>query len=459
MVQTDIIVIGAGPGGYVAAIRAAQLGYKVTLIDKRLTAGGTCLNVGCIPSKALLSSSLKVHELEHGLDQHGIKVSNVSFDLEKIIARKNKIVDDLTKGIGFLLKKNQISFINGHAQLLDSKRVQVATDIYEATTAVLLALGSIPTVPGFIKADEEKILTSTGALDMTQVPKTLAVMGGGYIGLELGSVWARLGAKVTVIEALPTIAGAMDKDMSKALLKSLEKQGIDFKLNHKILEVVNEKEGVLLKLEGELKELKVDKLLVCVGRRPATKDQNLEALGIKLDEHNLISVNENYETSLKGVYAIGDCTTGPMLAHKASEEGVVWAERLKGQKSHFNKDVIPAVIYTHPEVASVGKTQQELEAAGVSFKVGTFPFSADSRSRTVGQTEGFVKIVAHSTSDLLLGVHIFHEQAGSLISEAATVMEFGGSSEDLARVCHAHPTFSEALKEAALNTFSKCIHL
>ena len=459
MTQSDVIIIGAGPGGYVAAIRAAQLGFTVTIIDKRMTAGGTCLNVGCIPSKAMLASSLKYQELSQDLNEHGIEVANVSVDVEKILNRKNKIVDDLTKGISFLFKKNNITFVQGEAKLVDAQTVQVGETIYNSSRAILLAFGSIPAVPGFITVDEEKVLTSTGALNLSKAPKSLAVMGGGYIGLELGSVWARLGTKVTIIEALPTIVANMDKDMSKALVKSLEKQGLEFKLNHKILEVLTQKESVLLKLEGELKELEVEKLLVCVGRKPATKGLGLEELGISVEANGLISVSENYETSLRGVYAIGDCTKGPMLAHKASEEGVVWAERLHGQKSHMNKSVIPAVIYTHPEVASVGKTEQELQKEGVAYKIGTFPFTADSRSRTVGQTEGFVKILAHSTSDQLLGVHIIHEQAGSLISEAAVVMEFGGSSEDMARVCHAHPTFSEALKEAALNTFSKCVHL
>ena len=468
--NTDVIIIGAGPGGYVAAIRAAQLGLKVIIVDKRIQAGGTCLIVGCIPSKALLYSSHKFFEARNHLKEHGILADNVRLDLKVMLARKDGIVDELTRGIGYLFRKYGIKFANGRASLVAARHVQVVTEQGKVhnyyAEHIILATGSESiSLPDF-EIDEKRILTSTGALSLSKVPKNLVVIGGGYIGLEMASVWSRLGSSVTVIEAGDRIVPTMDSEIGQALYKELLKQDILFRLTRRVTKVIkNEKTLTLHVVPANQSSDKIPEIMECsavllaVGRRPNTQGLGLENANIEMTSQGRIVVNRHYQTSCPGVYAIGDIIHGPMLAHKAMEEGVAVAEYITGQLAHVNYGIIPAVIYTLPEVAAVGKTEDDLKEKGMAYKVGKFPFSATSRAKTVGETRGFVKILTNARSDEVLGVHIIGDAAGSMIAEAAMAMEFGASAEDIARSCHAHPTFSEAIKEAAWAAFDKPLHL
>lgn len=462
----DLIVIGAGPGGYVAAIRAAQLGLRTACIDKRDTLGGTCLNVGCIPSKALLHSSEKFEEAQGHLTEHGVKVGKVELDLDTLMARKEKVVEDLTKGIDFLFKKNKVTGITGSARIAKQGEVVVSADGKDATyTAenILIATGSgvIP-LPG-VEIDEERIVSSAGGLALTNVPKHLVVVGGGYIGLELGSVWRRLGSKVTVVEFLDAIVPNMDGEVGKAMHKTLEKQGMVFKLGTKVTAAKPTKTKVALTVEpaagGDAETINCDVVLVSIGRTPYTANLGLEDVGVEMDSHGAIQVDGNFKTNVDGIYAIGDVIPGPMLAHKAEEEGVACVERLAGQATHINYEAVPSVVYTRPEAASVGKTEDQLENAGIAYNKGSFPFMGNSRARANGYTEGFVKILADAETDEVLGVHIIGPDAGTMIAELALAMEFGASSEDIARTCHAHPTLNEAVKEAALAVEGAPIHV
>lgn len=459
--KIDLIVIGAGPGGYVAAIRAAQLGLSVLCVEKRKTLGGTCLNVGCIPSKALLYSSQKYEEAGHLLADHGVKIEKLSLDLKKMMERKEKVVEQLTGGIDYLFKKNKVQHAVGEAHILSAEEVKVNGETWK-TKNILIATGSeSATLPG-IKIDEKKIVSSTGGLSLDHVPEKLVVIGGGYIGLEMGSVWNRLGSKVTVVEFMDRLVPAMDHEMGAALMKALTKQGMDFKLSTKVTGTKEDKNKLTLSLEdasGSKETLEADTVLVATGRKPYTQGLGLEKIGVALNEKGFIVVNERYETSVSGVYAIGDVIPGPMLAHKAEEEGIAAVEIIAGQAGHVNYGAIPAVIYTHPEVASVGKTEEELKAEERSYKVGKFPFLANSRAKAVGDTEGFVKILADALTDQVLGVHIIGPDAGTLIAEAVLGMEFSASAEDIARTCHAHPTLNEAVKEAAMAVDGRAIHI
>ncbi|MDE2164735.1 MAG: dihydrolipoyl dehydrogenase [Alphaproteobacteria bacterium] len=464
----DVIVVGAGPGGYVAAIRAAQLGMTVACVDKRDAPGGTCLNIGCIPSKALLQSSERFAAAQHELAAHGVRVADVTLDLKTMLARKDKVVSDNTHGVEFLFRKNKVEYVKGTARLGARDRVAVALNAggrreLAAKKAIILATGSdSASLPG-IAIDERRIVSSTGALALSAVPKHLVVVGGGYIGLEMGSVWRRLGAEVTVVEFLDRITPGMDAELSAALQRSLERQGFKFRLATKVAEAKSGKDGVTLALEpakgGARENLDADIVLVAVGRVPHTAELGLKEIGVALDEKGRIKVDGRFATNVAGLYAIGDAITGPMLAHKASEEGVVLAEMLAGSKPVLDYDAIPAVIYTWPEVATVGRTEEQLKAAGVTYKTGKFPFSANPRARANGFTEGFVKILADARSDRVLGVHIIGPDAGTLIAEAALAMEFAASAEDIARTVHAHPTLEEAVKEAALAVDGHPIHI
>lgn len=462
MSEFDLVVIGGGPGGYVAAIRAAQLGMNVACVEKRGALGGTCLNVGCIPSKALLHSSEKFEDARLHFADHGIK-ANVSLDLKTMLSRKDKVVLDLTKGIEGLFKKNKVTYVVGTGSVKSASEVVVDGKQSLKTKHILIATGSdVMPLPG-VAVDEKKIVSSTGALALEFVPEHLVVVGGGVIGLELGSVWRRLGAKVTVVEFMDRIGGPMDVEVAKQFQRTLEKQGMAFKLSTKVTAAQVQGKGVALTLEpaagGAKESISADVVLVSIGRRPYTQGLGLESVGIKLDERGRIPVNSHFETAVKGIYAIGDVIAGPMLAHKAEEEGVAAAEIMAGQKGHVYYDAIPSVVYTWPEIASVGKTEEEVKAAGAQYKVGKFPFLANSRGRSVGETEGFVKIIADAKTDRVLGVHIIGPDAGTLIAEAALAMEYGASSEDIARTCHAHPTLNEAVKEAALAVLGRPIHI
>jgi len=463
----DLIIIGAGPGGYVAAIRAAQLGMSVAVVEKRATLGGTCLNVGCIPSKALLQSSEKFEEAAHSLGEHGVAVGSVKLDLAKMLARKDKVVGDLTKGIDFLFKKNKVTRVLGTGKILAAGQVEVTDDkgqkTVHATKNILIATGSdVLSLPN-VTVDEQVIVSSTGALSLPKVPEKLLVIGGGYIGLELGSVWQRLGAKVTVVEYLDRIVPAMDTEVGSALQKVLTKQGFTFKLSTKVTGIQKTKKGATVTVEpasgGAAETLEADVVLISIGRKPYTEGLGLEAVGITTDKRGCIDVDGHFQTAVKGIYAIGDVIAGAMLAHKAEEEGVVCVEMMAGQKPHINYDAIPGVVYTHPEVATVGKTEEQLKSAGIAYKVGKFPFAANSRGKATGNTEGFVKLLADATTDTLLGAHIIGQDAGTLIAEVALALEFGASAEDVARTCHAHPTLNEAVKEAALAVDGRAIHI
>jgi dihydrolipoamide dehydrogenase len=464
----DVIVIGGGPGGYVAAIRAAQLGLRTACIDKRGTPGGTCLNIGCIPSKAMLQSSEKFAEAQHALAAHGVKVSGVALDLPTLMARKDKVVGENTRGVEFLFKKNKVEYIKGAARFTAPGKLAVTPinggQAQELTAkSIIIATGSdIVPLPG-VDIDEKTVVSSTGALTLPAVPKRLVVVGGGYIGLEMGSVWRRLGSEVTVVEFLDRITPGMDGELSRNLQRVLTKQGFAFRLGTKVVAAKRGADGAALTLEpaqgGPREELKADVVLVAIGRRPYTEGLGLEAAGVAIDNKGRIKVDGDFATSVKGIYAIGDVIAGAMLAHKASEEGVVLAEMLAGQRGHVNYEAIPAVIYTWPEVASVGRTEEELKTAGVAYKTGKFPFSANARARANADTEGFVKILADAKSDRVLGVHIIGPDAGTMIAEAALAMEYGASAEDIARTTHAHPTLNEAVKEAALAVEGHPIHI
>ena len=458
----DLVVIGAGPGGYVAAIRAAQLGMNVACVDKRASLGGTCLNIGCIPSKALLQSSEKFVETKHAAAEHGINVAGVSLDLPRMMARKDKVVADLTKGVDFLFRKNKVTRIEGAAKIARAGEVVVGERTL-AAKHILIATGSDSTpLPG-IEIDEQRIVTSTGALALPEVPKRLVVIGGGYIGLEMGSVWRRLGSEVTVVEFLDRIVPTMDREIGAALMRALGKQGIAFRLGTKVSTASKGNADVSLTVQpaagGAAQSLSADVVLVSIGRRPHVDGLGIEALGIKRDQRGYIQIDRRFETSVPGIYAIGDVVPGAMLAHKAEEEGIAAVEIMAGQAGHVNYDAIPAVVYTWPEAASVGKTEEELKAAGVAYKAGKFPFTANPRARANGDTEGLVKILADARTDRMLGAHIVGPDAGTMIAELALAMEFGASAEDIARTSHAHPTLNEAVKEAALAVAGHAIHV
>ena len=463
--EFDLIVIGGGPGGYVCAIRAAQLGLKTACVESRGTLGGTCLNVGCIPSKSLLNLSENYKKAKKDFINQGIEISNVKLNIDKMMSNKNKSVQVLTKGIEYLFKKNKVTYIKGKGVIFSKQDVVVYNNNekknYKAKN-IVIATGSYPTsIPG-INIDEKDILSSTGALSLSSVPKSLTVIGGGYIGLEMGSVWSRLGAEVTVVEYLDHITPGMDREVSKEFQKILSKQGIKFKLNTKVTSVKKQSSQIEVecqdKISNEKYAINTDKVLIAVGRRPYTEGLNLNKIGVKKDNQGRIEVNKKLQTSINNIYAIGDVIQGPMLAHKAEEEGIAVAEILAGQAGHVNYDIIPGVIYTSPEVASVGKTEEQLKTQNVSYKIGKFPFLANSRAKVNNETEGFVKILADMNTDKVLGVHIIGPHCGDMIAEMALAMEFGASSEDIARTCHAHPTHTEAIKEAALAGDKRPIH-
>ena len=458
----DVIVIGAGPGGYVCAIRAAQLGLKVACVEKRATLGGTCLNVGCIPSKALLQSSEHFEETKHKLADHGINVTGVSFDLARMQARKAEVVGANTKGVEFLFKKNKVTWLKGAGRIVNPTTVEVAGQSY-TTKNIVIATGSESIPLKGIEVDETRIVTSTGALELTQVPEHLVVIGGGVIGLELGSVWGRLGAKVTVVEYLDRITPGMDNELSKAFERVLTKQGFKFKLKSKVTAAVADATGVDVTIEpaagGEAEKIRADVVLLAIGRRPHVEGLGLAEVGVALDERGRVKTDAHYATNVPGIYAIGDAIAGAMLAHKAEDEGVALAELLAGQKPHINYNAIPSVVYTWPELASVGETEEQLKARGQAYKVGKFPFTANGRARAMGDMDGFVKILADAKTDAVLGAHIMGPDAGTLIAEIAMAIEFGASAEDVARTCHAHPTLSEAVKEAALAVDGRALHI
>ena len=461
----DLVVIGGGPGGYVCAIRAAQLGLKTACVESRGALGGTCLNVGCIPSKSLLNLSENFHKAKKDFNQQGIEIEGIKLNIEKMMSNKNKSIQVLTKGVEFLFKKNNVTYIKGKGVLFSKNDIVVydndKKNNYKAKNIVIATGSEVASLPG-IDIDEKNIISSTGALSLKQVPKKLAIIGGGYIGLEMGSVWSRLGSKVTVFEYLEYITPGMDREISNEFKKILTKQGINFKMGSKVSSVKNMGDIVSINYT-DIKNSKnekdeFDKVLVSVGRKPYTEGLNLTKLGVKKDNKGRIEVNDKLQTSVKNIYAIGDVIKGPMLAHKAEEEGIAVAEILAGQAGHVNYDVIPGVIYTSPEVATVGKTEEQLKEENRSYKVGKFPFMANSRAKVNNETDGFVKILADSKTDKVLGVHIIGPHCGNMIAEMALAMEFGASAEDIARTCHAHPTHTEAIKEAALAVDKRPIH-
>ncbi len=464
--QYDLVVIGGGPGGYVAAIRAAQLGMKTACVEGRGALGGTCLNVGCIPSKALLQSSEKYADAAKHFAEHGIKVEGLGLDVGAMMGRKDKVVKGLTGGIELLFKKNKVDYVKGWGSIPAAGSVKVALEgggeETLSTKKILIATGSESTpLPG-VETDEKQIVTSTGALALDKVPGKMVVIGAGVIGLEMGSVWSRLGAEVTVVEFLDRILPGMDGEIGKLTQRILGKQGLQFRLGTKVTGAKNGKGGVTLTLEpakgGDAEELKADVVLVAIGRRPFTEGLGLKELGIAMDNRGFIQVDGDFRTSVDGIYAIGDCVPGPMLAHKAEEDGIVAVERMAGQKSHIDYNLVPGVVYTWPEVAGVGKTEEQLKEAGVDYKAGKFSFMANSRARAVGDTDGVVKVLADKRSDKVLGVHIVGPLAGDILAECVTIMEFGGSAEDIARTCHSHPSMGEAVKEAALAVDGRAIH-
>lgn len=462
----DVVVIGGGPGGYVAAIRAAQLGLKTACVEKRGSLGGTCLNIGCIPSKALLQSSEKYAEALHDLAAHGVKVGGVELDLETMMARKDKVVLDLTKGIEFLFKKNKVDYKPGAGSIAAPGTVSIALNAGGSETlaakSIIIATGSDSVdLPG-VAIDEKRIVSSTGALSLSAVPKHLVVVGAGYIGLEMGSVWRRLGAEVTVVEFLDRITPGMDLEVAKQFQRILGRQGFKFMLSTKVTGAKPGKSGISLTVEsaagGAGQTIEADIVLVAIGRKPYTQGLGLDKVGVKLDGKGRVEVDEHFQTNVKGIYAIGDVIRGPMLAHKAEDEGVVVAEIIAGQSGHIDYDAIPGIVYTWPEVASVGKTEEDLKAANVTYKVGKFPFSANSRARCNATTDGFVKILADAKTDRVLGAHIIGPDAGTLIQEIVLGKEFQAAAEDIARTCHGHPTLTEAVKEAALAVDGRAIH-
>ena len=459
----DVTVIGGGPGGYVCAIRSSQLGLKTACIESRETLGGTCLNIGCIPSKSLLNLSENFHKAKN-FEKFGIETGEIKLNLEKMMKSKDKAVTVLTKGVEFLFKKNKVTYFKGTGSFKNQNQISIINNKEETTIETkntIISTGSEPVSLRGIEFDEEKILSSTGALSISKLPKKMVVVGGGYIGLEMGSVWSRLGTEVQVIEFLDHIIPEMDKEISTEFMKILKKQGIKFELKTKVEKIIKSKNGVIIETfnkEGKKNKFEADVVLISVGRRPYTKNLNLEKMGVELDKRGSVKVNKNFQTNIKNIYAIGDVIEGPMLAHKAEEEGIAVAELISGQSGHVNYDTIPGVVYTSPEVASIGKTEEQLKEKGINYKIGKFPFLANSRAKVIDESEGFVKILADSTTDKVLGVHIIGQHAGEMIAEMSVAMEFGASSEDIARTCHAHPTFSEAIKEAALSVEKRQIH-
>ncbi|MES2828302.1 MAG: dihydrolipoyl dehydrogenase [Bacteroidota bacterium] len=467
--QYDVVVIGSGPGGYVGAIRCAQLGLKTAVIEKYKTFGGTCLNVGCIPSKALLDSSEHFHNATHTFKTHGIAIKDLKVDMPQMIARKNDVVSQNTAGIQYLFKKNKIDTFEGTGSFVDKSTIKITKENGETETItaknVIIASGSKPTVLPFLPIDKKRIITSTEALNIQEVPKQMIVIGGGVIGLELGSVYARLGTKVSVVEYLPSIIATMDAGLGKELQRVLKKSlGMEFYMNHKVTGAVTKGKKVTVSAEnskGEVVNLDADYCIVAVGRTAYTAGLGLEAIGIKTEERgNKIPVNEHLETTVPGIFAIGDVIKGAMLAHKAEDEGIYVAERLAGQKPHINYNLIPGVVYTWPEVASVGQTEEQLKESGIKYKAGSFPFKASGRAKASMDTDGFVKVLADASTDEILGVHMIGPRAADMIAEAVVAMEFRASAEDIARICHAHPTYTEALKEAAMAaTENRAIHI
>ncbi|MAZ76701.1 MAG: dihydrolipoyl dehydrogenase [Micavibrio sp.] len=458
----DVVVIGSGPGGYVCAIRAAQLGMKVACVEKRDTLGGTCLNIGCIPSKAMLAASEKFHEAEKSFSKMGIETGGVKLNLKEMMSFKDGVVEANTKGIEFLFKKNKIDWLKGEGKIVAKGEVDVAGKIYGAKHIIIATGSDVVSLPG-IEIDEKKIVSSTGALELNKVPKDMVVIGGGVIGLELGSVWSRLGANVTVIEFANQILPGMDDEIRKEAHKIFKRQGIKFKLSAKVTSAKSKKGGVDLTIEpaagGDAENISTDVVLVSVGRKAYTDNLGLDSVGVETDERGRIKTDGHFKTNVDGVYAIGDVIAGPMLAHKAEDEGVVLAEMLDGQSGHIDYNLIPGVVYTWPEVASVGQTEEQLKADGVKYKVGKFPFMANGRARAMNAMDGFVKIIADAQTDRVLGCHIIGPEAGTLIAEVTLGMEFGTSAEDIARTCHAHPTLEEVIKEAALAVDGRPLHV
>lgn len=459
-VEHDVVVVGGGPGGYVAAIRAAQLGFNTACIDENPVFGGTCLRVGCIPSKALLESSHLYHEAQHGMASHGVQLAGVGLDLATMMERKNKIVTQLTSGISMLLKRNKIAPYQGRGKLVGVDQVAVTTPEGTVTIKakhIILATGSRPATMRGIELDGDRIGDSTTALQYSEVPKRLVVIGGGYIGLELGSVWKRLGSQVTVLEAMDRILPGLDLEMGQLAHRAFEKQGLEFRTGSWVESASFDGQQCSVKCK-DAEPIECDRVLLCTGRVPCSHDLGLESVGIETDKRGFIPVDSQLQTAVQGIYAIGDLIGGAMLAHKASEEGSVCVERIAGMKSHVNYDAIPAVVYTHPEIASVGKTEEQLKEAGVEYLKGICPYGASGRAMALGDTQGRVKILAHAKTDRVLGVHIIGARAGDLIAEATAAIEFGASSEDIARCCHAHPTLSELLHEAAMAVSKRAIH-
>ncbi len=458
------VVIGGGPGGYVCAIRLAQLGLKTACIESRGSLGGTCLNVGCIPSKSLLNLSEEFHNAQ-SLSNKGIEIGEVKLNLSKMMKNKDKAVTILTKGVEFLLKKNKVTYFKGTGSFKSKNDIVIkdnnSKETIVQTENTIIATGSVPvSLPG-IEIDEKVIVSSTGALKLEQVPKKMVVVGGGYIGLEMGSVWSRLGSEVHVVEFLDHITPGMDKEISSEFMKILKKQGINFHMQHKVEKIKKNNNNAIvstLNENGTKKDFECDVVLISVGRKPNTEGLNLQKIGVELDEKKRVKTDKNFKTNQNNIYAIGDVISGPMLAHKAEDEGIAVAENIAGQSGHVNYDTIPGVIYTSPEVASIGKTEEQLKELKINYKIGKFSFMANSRAKAIDDTEGFVKILADEKTDKVLGAHLIGPHAGELIGEIGIAMEFGASSEDIARTCHAHPTFSEAVKEAALSVDKRAIH-
>ncbi|MDV7339315.1 dihydrolipoyl dehydrogenase [Terasakiella sp. A23] len=461
----DIVIIGGGPGGYVAAIRAAQLGKKVACVEGRGSLGGTCLNVGCIPSKALLTSSEKYADAKKHMAEHGIETGEVSIDVSAMMARKDKTVVDLTQGIEFLFKKNKVDYIQGWGSIVEAGVVDVKTEdgnVRLETQNIIIATGSEPvSLPG-IEIDEKKIISSTGALSLTEVPEKMVVIGAGVIGLELGQVWSRLGAEVKVVEYLDRILPGMDAEIAKTAQRALSKRGLKFTLGRKVLEIIEKDDGLTVSMErlgkDKIEELDADVVLVAVGRRPVTKGLNLGDLGVELNEHGFIRVDDHFQTTVKGIYAIGDCVPGPMLAHKAEEDGVACVEMLACQNGHVDYGTVPGVVYTAPEVAGVGQTEEQLVEKNIPFDKGVFQFRANSRARAIGDVDGLVKVLVSQSCGKILGAHIVGPHAGDLIAELVLAMTTGASVRDVIRTCHAHPALGEAVREACMDALDRAIH-